>query len=84
MIEYTKLDNPIVKRVEEVQKGDVLRCEYGDYDNWIEFVLDKVTKESDYWYCTEGRYLNSGNPHKGYCSKGSAYYVLGHVDEKEG
>lgn len=45
MIRYEK---PIVKTAAEMKPGDIFRVEYGDYENWCEFVFescDVYTKE---------------------------------------
>jgi hypothetical protein len=36
----THFENPIVKKVTELQKGDVFRCEFGDFDNFITAVFE--------------------------------------------
>jgi len=85
MIKYTKFETPVHKSVTEVKVGDVLKCEYGDDDNWITFVLDEIYPCDDgYFYCAKGRYVDSENEHIGYSPKHGGYIVLGHVDKKEG
>lgn len=38
MIRY---DKPIIKSAAEMKPGDIFRTEYGDYDNWCEFVFER-------------------------------------------
>jgi lysine/ornithine N-monooxygenase len=35
-------DKPIVKKFYEIQKDDVVRTEYGDYDNWVNMIVQEV------------------------------------------
>ncbi len=36
----THFENPIVKKVTELQKGDIFRCEFGDFDNFVTAVFE--------------------------------------------
>ena len=41
----------IVKTAKTIKKGDVFRTEYGDYDNWVNFIF--VSCEADGDNCTK-------------------------------
>ena len=34
-----KLDKPVVKSYKDVEKYDVARFEYGDFDNWVDAII---------------------------------------------
>lgn len=34
----------MIKQALEIKTGDVLRVEYGDYDNWVNFTIDRVER----------------------------------------
>lgn len=42
MIKYEK---PIIKKPEEMERGDIFRAEYGDYGNWCNFVFESCKIE---------------------------------------
>lgn len=36
----TRYENKIVKKAEEMQSGDIYRCEFGDYGHWVDVVFE--------------------------------------------
>ena len=34
----------MIKQALELKTGDVVRVEYGDYDNWVNFMVDRVER----------------------------------------
>ena len=45
----TKFETPIKKSYKEVEKYDIARFEYGDYDNWVDaIILDINIKEESF------------------------------------
>ena len=54
----------MVKLQKNLVKGDIIRVEYGDYDNWVTLVVDKVEIIDESYlncklYC---HYLSDGEP----------------------
>ncbi len=37
---FKKYEKAVMKTANEMKAGDVFRCEYGDYDNWCNFVFE--------------------------------------------
>lgn len=35
-------------RARELKAGQMIRVEYGDYDNWVEFHVDAVSQDGKY------------------------------------
>lgn len=47
MVEYDNIkyfDEPIYKKLTEIQQGDVIYTEFGDYDNYIQAIFDNFEK----------------------------------------
>ena len=40
-------EKPIEKRAAEMQSGDVMLVEYGDYDNWCKFVFESCNASNE-------------------------------------
>lgn len=51
-------NEPVLKTYTTVQPGDIIETEYGDYDNWVQVIVDKVEK-TDTSIKTTGVYLNN-------------------------
>ena len=43
-------------KVNELKAGQIIRVEFGDYDNWVHFIVDKVEPEGSRIniYCSKG------------------------------
>ena len=39
----------MIKTAETIQKGDIFRTEYGDYDNWVNFEFISCEARDDKW-----------------------------------
>ena len=50
-------DEPIIKPYTTVEPGDIIETEYGDYDNWVKVIVEKV-EQTDTAIKTTGVYLN--------------------------
>lgn len=47
MIEYDNIeyfDEPIYKKLTEIQQSDIIYTEFGDYDNYIQAIFDNFEK----------------------------------------
>lgn len=55
-------EEPIVKTVNEIQKGDVFTTEYGSWDNIIYVVFDsfKIENKNLDWLVTYGTQISKG------------------------
>ena len=43
----------ITKTAATIQPGDIFRSEYGDFDNWCEFVFVSCEPDKDFKNCTK-------------------------------
>ena len=43
----------ITKTATTIQPGDIFRSEYGDFDNWCEFVFVSCEPDKDFKNCTK-------------------------------
>lgn len=52
---------PIYKKQKDLEKGDIIKVEFGDYDNWVTVVVDEVSVDCNYKGSTklDCHYLNS-------------------------
>lgn len=73
----THFDEPIIKKVSDLQKGDVFRCEFGDFDNLITAVC-----ESSYPYDKKANVVSFHYP-KGYENVGTLEMVANIDDTVE-
>ena len=39
----------MIKTAETIQKGDIFRTEYGDYDNWCNFIFISCEPDGEKW-----------------------------------
>lgn len=37
----------MLKNIKDIKVGDVLRIEYGTYDNFVNFTVDEIVQEDD-------------------------------------
>ena len=51
----------IKKSAKESQPGDIFRSEYGDFDNWCEFVFISCEPDKDFKNCTKINVRNITN-----------------------
>ena len=42
MIKFFDEEQKVVKQHNSLQKGDIIHVEYGDFDNWINFLVEEV------------------------------------------
>ena len=64
MIEYDNIeyfDEPIYKKLTEIQQGDVIYTEFGDYGNYIQAIFDNFEKTKSNmskisFYYSDGRF----------------------------
>lgn len=71
-------DKPIIKKNEEVKKGDIISTEYGDYGNWVQVVVDHL-EISPEWVEVVGHYANNNEAFTGYHTNREKNKVIGHV-----
>lgn len=67
----------MTKKQCELCKGDIIHVEYGDYDNWVTVVVDKVEDKDDRWIKLTCHYINSDRTDEMYGYKDSLVEVIG-------
>ena len=50
-----------IKTATTIQPGDIFRSEYGDFDNWCEFVFVSCEPDKDFKNCTKINVRNVSN-----------------------
>lgn len=58
MAEIKLFDKPIIKKDEELEKGDVIETPYGDEENIIQFVLETSERQDNIFVKQTGHYPN--------------------------
>ena len=71
-------DKPIYKKDNDLSIGDILETEYGDYDNWVKIVIDKIELNNT-WTKITGHYLLTNNSFEGYQFVSTKNKVIGKV-----
>lgn len=64
----------------ELSKGDVIRVEFGDYDNWVTVVVDKVEDDDNNWSKLTCHYPGTNKPVEMYGWKNDLVEVLDTLD----
>lgn len=49
-------ETPILKTAAEMEAGDIYRCEYGDYDHWVNAVFESCVGNRN-WTDTRFHYV---------------------------
>ena len=78
------LKNPIFKRKEELKKGDIVSTEYGDYNNWVQIVVDYVelpNKNNERFAKLVGHYLKNNESVVGYLTDYERNKVVGYINK---
>ncbi len=66
------------KKQKDLVKGDIIRVEFGDYDNWVTVVVDEVCDTGEpYGCCIKCHYLCDGEPLKMYGEANDIVEVVG-------
>ena len=79
---WKKYDKPVEKNYKQVEKGDVLLIEHGDYDNYVRVIFDHIEFVEMGWIKTVGVYLIDNAPYAGYHVLRDGvndFYVIGKV-----
>ena len=59
-------DKPIIKKMKDIEYGDIIEVEYGDFDNFVDVVVTDIEKIDDGSIKTTGVYLLNYEPFEGY------------------
>lgn len=59
-------ETPIKKHWSDVEKGDVIRMEFGDYDNFVTVIFEELEIMELNWIRTIGRYVSTGEKFEGF------------------
>ena len=49
----------MLKKCKDLVKGDIIRVEYGDYDNWVTVIVDRIEDTGDTYCKIVGKWPNS-------------------------
>lgn len=80
-------NKPIVKTLDQMQKGDIFDTFYGDYKNIVRIVFDHAERDpkKPNWVKNVGTYLKNNQAYEGwdYESKNKQiqYEIIGHVNQ---
>lgn len=70
-------DKPIIKKMKDIEYGDIIEVEYGDFDNFVEVVVTDIEKIDDGSIKTTGMSLLNHEPFEGYSLRDSGDKVIG-------
>lgn len=70
-------DEPIIKKMKDIEYGDIIEVEYGDFDNFVDVVVTDMEKTDDGSIKTTGVFLLNHEPFEGYSLRDSGDKVIG-------
>ena len=70
-------DEPIIKKMKDIEYGDIIKVEYGDFDNFVDVVVTDMEKTDDGSIKTTGMFLLNHEPFEGYSLRDSGDKVIG-------
>ena len=70
-------DKPIIKKMKDIEYGDIIEVEYGDFDNFVDVVVTDMEKTDDGSIKTTGMFLLNQEPFEGYSLRDSGDKVIG-------
>lgn len=82
MENVTMYDEPIFKRTLDLEKGDIIKTEYGDFDNIVKIIVTSVDKVDSGSIKITGVYLMNNDHFEGYSLKNETEEVVGKYFEK--
>ena len=70
-------EKPIIKKMKDIEYGDIIVVEYGDFDNFVDVIVTDIEKIKDGSIKTTGVYLLNHEPFEGYSLRDSGNEVIG-------
>ena len=70
-------EKPIIKKMKDIEYGDIIVVEYGDFDNFVDVVVTDMEKTNDGSIKTTGVFLLNHEPFEGYSLRDSGDKVIG-------
>ena len=70
-------EKPIIKKMKDIEYGDIIVVEYGDFDNFVDVVVTDMEKINDGSIKTTGVFLLNHEPFEGYSLRDSGNKVIG-------
>ena len=70
-------EKPIIKKMKDIEYGDIIEVEYGDFDNFVDVVVTDMEKTNDGSIKTTGVFLLDHEPFEGYSLRDSGDKVIG-------
>lgn len=70
-------DKPIIKKMKDIEYGDIIETEYGDFDNFVKVVVTNMEKTKDGSIRTTGVFLLNNEPFEGYNLRDEDDKVIG-------
>lgn len=70
-------DEPIFKKTLDLEEGDIIKTEYGDFDNIVKIIVTGVDKVDSSSIKITGVYLMNNDPFEGYSLREGREEVIG-------
>ena len=70
-------DKPIIKKMKDIEYGDIIETAYGDFDNLVRIVVTGIEKTPSGSIRTVGVFLRNHEPFEGYSLRDSGDEVIG-------
>lgn len=70
-------DKPIIKKMKDVEYGDIIEVEYGDFDNFVDVIVTNIEKTETDSIKTTGVFLLNNEPFEGYSLRDEGDKVIG-------
>lgn len=70
-------DKPIIKKMKDIEYGDIIEVEYGDFDNFVDVIVTNVEKTETGSIKTTGVFLLNNEPFEGYSLRDDGDKVIG-------
>lgn len=70
-------DEPIIKKMKDIEYGDIIKVEYVDFCNFVDVVVTDMEKLNDGSIKTTGMFLLNHEPFEGYSLRDSGDKVIG-------
>lgn len=70
-------EKPIIKKMKDIEYGDIIETEYGDFDNFVKVVVTNMEKTEDGSIRTTGVFILNNEPFEGYSFRDDGDKVIG-------
>lgn len=80
---FTKFDTSTIRTSRTMKPGYIFRTEYGDYNNWVNFVYEKSEIIDNTWVKTTVHYVDKDESFEVFHLKSEDTYEVIGEEEKE-